>query len=197
MKTHENRALFSRALLKATTCLFLTAGAGVSSVWAAPEENAQATSIVQQSSTVNGKITDANGEPIIGASVVIKGTTNGTITDFDGNFMLEVPAKATLVVSYVGYKTLEVSVNGKKTLNINLKEDTEMLDEVVVVGYGTQKKATLTGSVSQVGGEELKKWLQQILLIHLLEKQQVSLLIHVRANRVKITLTFLSVVKEL
>ncbi len=157
MKTHENRALFSRALLKATTCLFLTAGAGVSSVWAAPEENAQATSIVQQSSTVNGKITDANGEPIIGASVVIKGTTNGTITDFDGNFMLEVPAKATLVVSYVGYKTLEVSVNGKKTLNINLKEDTEMLDEVVVVGYGTQKKATLTGSVSQVGGEELKK----------------------------------------
>ena len=157
MKTHENRALFSRALLKATTCLFLTAGAGVSSVWAAPEENAQATSIVQQSSTVNGKITDANGEPIIGASVVIKGTTNGTITDFDGNFMLEVPAKATLVVSYVGYKTLEVPVNGKKTLNINLKEDTEMLDEVVVVGYGTQKKATLTGSVSQVGGEELKK----------------------------------------
>ena len=96
MKTHENRALFSKALLKATTCLFLTAGAGVSSVWAAPEENAQATSIVQQSSTVNGKITDANGEPIIGASVVIKGTTNGTITDFDGNFMLEVPAKATL-----------------------------------------------------------------------------------------------------
>ena len=71
--------------------------------------------------------------------------------------MLEVPAKATLVVSYVGYKTLEVPVNGKKTLNINLKEDTEMLDEVVVVGYGTQKKATLTGSVSQVGGEELKK----------------------------------------
>ena len=127
MKTHENRALFSKALLKATTCLFLTAGAGVSSVWAAPEENAQATSIVQQSSTVNGKITDANGEPIIGASVVIKGTTNGTITDFDGNFMLEVPAKATLVVSYVGYKTLEVPVNGKKTLNINLKEDEEVL----------------------------------------------------------------------
>ena len=157
MKTHENRALFSRALLKATTCLFLTAGIGISAAYAAPRENTQATSIVQQSSTVNGKITDANGEPIIGASVVIKGTTNGTITDFDGNFMLEVPAKATLVVSYVGYKTLEVPVNGKKTLNINLKEDTEMLDEVVVVGYGTQKKATLTGSVSQVGGEELKK----------------------------------------
>ena len=157
MKTHENRALFSKALLKAATCLFLTAGIGISAAYAAPRENTQATSIVQQSSTVNGKITDANGEPIIGASVVIKGTTNGTITDFDGNFMLEVPAKATLVVSYVGYKTLEVPVNGKKTLNINLKEDTEMLDEVVVVGYGTQKKATLTGSVSQVGGEELKK----------------------------------------
>ena len=105
MKTHENRALFSKALLKAATCLFLTAGIGISAAYAAPRENTQATSIVQQSSTVNGKITDANGEPIIGASVVIKGTTNGTITDFDGNFMLEVPAKATLVVSYVGYKT--------------------------------------------------------------------------------------------
>ena len=142
MKTHREPGLVQQGFAEGYTCLFLTAGAGVSSVWAAPEENAQATSIVQQSSTVNGKITDANGEPIIGASVVIKGTTNGTITDFDGNFMLEVPAKATLVVSYVGYKTLEVPVNGK-TLNINLKEDTEMLDEVVVVGYGTQKKATL------------------------------------------------------
>lgn len=157
MKTHENRALFCRTLLKATTCLFLTTGIGISAAYAAPRENTQTTSIVQQNSIVNGKITDANGEPIIGASIVIKGTTNGTITDFDGNFMLEVPTKATLVVSYVGYKTLEVPVNGKKTLNINLKEDTEMLDEVVVVGYGTQKKATLTGSVSQVGGEELKK----------------------------------------
>lgn len=110
--------------------------------------------------------------------------------------MLEVPAKATLVVSYVGYKTLEVPVNGK-TLNINLKEDTEMLDEVVVVGYGTQKKATLTGSVSQVGGEELKKVAATNLTNTLAGKQQVSLLIHVRANRVKITLTFLSVVKGL
>ena len=116
MKTHDNRVLFSKALLKAATCLFLTAGIGISAAYAAPRENTQATSIVQQSSTVNGKITDANGEPIIGASVVIKGTTNGTITDFDGNFMLEVPAKATLVVSYVGYKTLEVPVNGKKHL---------------------------------------------------------------------------------
>ena len=157
MRTHEKRALFSRALLRATTCLFLTAGAGISPAWATSGENIQETSIVQQTSTVNGKITDSNGEPIIGASVVVKGTTNGTITDFDGNFTLEIPAKATLVISYVGYKTQEVAVNGKKTLNISLKEDMEMLDEVVVVGYGTQKKATLTGSVSSVGGEELKK----------------------------------------
>ena len=157
MRTHEKRALFSKALLRATTCLFLTAGAGISPAWATSGENIQETSIVQQTSTVNGKITDSNGEPIIGASVVVKGTTNGTITDFDGNFTLEIPAKATLVISYVGYKTQEVAVNGKKTLNISLKEDMEMLDEVVVVGYGTQKKATLTGSVSSVGGEELKK----------------------------------------
>lgn len=157
MKTHENRALFSKALLGAATCLFFVAGAGVSPVWAAPGENIQATAIVQQSSAVNGKITDANGEPVIGASVIVKGTTNGTITDFDGNFTLEVPTKATLVISYVGYKTLEVPVNGKKTLAISLKEDSEMLDEVVVVGYGTQKKATLTGSVSSVGGDDIKK----------------------------------------
>ena len=155
MKTHENRALFSRALLKATTCLFLTAGAGVSSVWAAPEENAQATSIVQQSSTVNGKITDANGEPIIGASVVIKGTTNGTITDFDGNFMLEVPAKATLVVSYVGYKTVIVKAESTP-MHIVLKEDSEMIDEVVVVGYGSQKKVNVTGAVGMVNSEVLE-----------------------------------------
>lgn len=158
MKTHEKRALFSKALLKATTCLLLTSGIGISPAFASPKSNELVTERVQQTSTINGKVTDANGEAIIGASVTVKGTTsNGTITDLDGKFNLDAPANATLVISYVGYKTIEIPVNGKKTLTITLKEDTEMLDEVVVVGYGTQKKATLTGSVSSVGGDDIKK----------------------------------------
>lgn len=94
------------------------------------------TEMVQQTGTITGKVTDSNGESIIGASVVVKGTSNGTITDIDGNFTLNAPAKATIIVSYVGYKTVELPVNGKQTLSIALKEDTELLDEVVVVGYG-------------------------------------------------------------
>lgn len=99
---------------------------------------------------------DANGEPIIGASVLVKGTTNGTITDFDGNFTLNNASKGILVVSYIGYKTQEVPVNEKNLMKIILKEDTEVLDEVVVVGYGTQKKATLTGAVASVSGDILE-----------------------------------------
>ena len=113
-----------------------------------------------QTFAVVGQVTDEKGVPLIGVNITAKGYGN-TVTDIDGNYSLKTKKTLTqkdlLVFSYVGYKTLEVPVNGKKTLNINLKEDTEMLDEVVVVGYGTQKKATLTGSVSQVGGEELKK----------------------------------------
>lgn len=92
MKTHENRALFSRALLKAATCLFLTAGAGVSSVWATPEttESMRTEMVQQQTVTVSGVVKDKKGEPIIGANIMEKGTTNGTITDFDGNYTLKV-----------------------------------------------------------------------------------------------------------
>lgn len=85
---------------------------------------------------------DAGGEAIIGASIVEKGTTNGTITDFDGNFTLNVRTNAKLVVSYVGYVTQEVMVTPNKELNIVLKEDAETLDEVVVVGYGSVKNQT-------------------------------------------------------
>ena len=122
MKTHEKRALFSKALLKATTCLLLTSGIGISPALASPESNELVTERVQQTSTINGKVTDANGEAIIGASVTVKGTTsNGTITDLDGKFNLDAPANATLVISYVGYKTIEIPVNGKKTLRACLK----------------------------------------------------------------------------
>ncbi|WP_303028783.1 TonB-dependent receptor [uncultured Duncaniella sp.] len=103
---------------------------------------------------VTGEVLDATGEPLIGASVMVKGTTDGVATDLDGRFTLNVPMGATLVVSYVGYKTQEVNVNSDN-LVITLADDTAMLDEVVVVGYGTQKKATLTGAVATVGSEQL------------------------------------------
>ncbi|MFC6858550.1 TonB-dependent receptor [Zunongwangia atlantica] len=106
--------------------------------------------------TVSGTIIDETGLPLSGATVVEKGTTNGTQADFDGNFSIEVANEnATLVVSFVGYATQEVLIGGKSEIDIVLKEDTAALDEVVIVGYGVQKKETLTGAVSGVGGEEL------------------------------------------
>ena len=111
---------------------------------------------VQQNSVAKGTVKDATGEPVIGASVVVKGTTNGTITDFDGNFELSGVSKgATLQISFVGYATQDVKFNGQ-SINIVLKEDNEMLDEVVVVGYGVQKKANLTGSVASINAEALE-----------------------------------------
>ena len=104
-----------------------------------------------QELTVKGTVTDAKGEAIIGASVLVQGTTNGTITDFDGIFNLSnVPSKSNLVISYIGYKSQEIAVNGKTDFKVVLAEDTEVLDEVVVVGYGVQRKSDLTGSVASV-----------------------------------------------
>lgn len=110
-----------------------------------------------QNITVNGVVKDASGLSVIGASVVEKGTTNGTITDFDGNFTLQVPSSAMLSISFVGYKAQEISVNGQTFFNIVLQEDTEVLDEVIVVGYGVQKKKLVTGATVQVKGEDLQK----------------------------------------
>lgn len=110
-----------------------------------------------QDVTISGNVKDSNGEPIIGASVLEKGTTNGIITDFDGNFNLTVNPNSILSISFVGYKTQEISVNGKTTFNIVLNEDTEVLDEVVVVGYGVQKKKLVTGATVQVKGDDLQK----------------------------------------
>ncbi len=109
-----------------------------------------------QNVTVKGVVKDANGEPIIGASVLQKGTTNGIITDLDGNFTLNIPQNGTIIVSYVGYVSQEISVNGKTSLTVVLKEDTELLEEVVVIGYGTAKKSDVTGSIASMRGEELR-----------------------------------------
>lgn len=108
------------------------------------------TSIEQQDRTIRGTITDSNGEPIIGASIIVKGTTNGVISDIDGNFTLSVPRNAVLSISYIGYEPIEVQITNQQTLNIVLNEDVKALDEVVVVGYGTMKKSDLTGAVSRV-----------------------------------------------
>ena len=153
MKTETFK--FSR---KATTALLLCTGLVASqplSLWA--ENDSGAVQIVQQQKiTVKGTVNDAMG-PVIGASVVEKGnSSNGTITDMDGNFSLSVQPGTVLVVSYIGYKTQEVTATVGKAINVTLQEDNEMLDEVVVVGFGTQKKVNLTGSVGIATAKEIE-----------------------------------------
>ena len=110
---------------------------------------------VQQANKVTGIVKDANGEPVIGANVMVKGQSIGTITDIDGRFVLDAPKDAVLQITYIGYVSQEVKVSGKKEINVVLKEDTETLDEVVVIGYGTAKKSDLTGATTQIKPEAL------------------------------------------
>lgn len=109
----------------------------------------------QQAKTVTGTVTDVSGEPIIEANIRIKGTTTGTITDIDGNFSIEAKPQSVIEVSYIGYLTQETVINNQKSIRFLLKEDTKTLDEVVVIGYGVQKKADLTGSVANINTEKL------------------------------------------
>ena len=111
------------------------------------------TQIVSQTKTITGTIIDETGEPMIGVSVLVQGTTTGAVTDLDGKFTLEVPANATLVVSYIGYKTQNVKVGSQNTFAIKMESDNEVLDEVVVIGYQTIKRKDLTGSVASVSGK--------------------------------------------
>lgn len=109
----------------------------------------------QQAKTVTGTVTDVSGEPIIGANIRIKRTTTGTITDIDGNFSIKAEPQSVIEVSYIGYLTQETVINNQKSIRFLLKEDTKTLDEVVVIGYGVQKKADLTGSVANINTEKL------------------------------------------
>lgn len=111
--------------------------------------------VQQKTRKISGVVTDYTGEPVIGANVVVKGTTNGTITDVDGKYSLDVPEKAILQISFIGYNSQEIPVGEKSQLNITLVEDTQKLEEVVVVGYGTQKKVTITGAVAAIGADEI------------------------------------------
>ena len=115
---------------------------------------------VEQTQTiqVKGQVVDQDGEPLIGATVKVKGAQTGAVTDLDGNFQVNAPANGTLVISYVGYKDREIAVNGRAIIeSIQMESDSQVLDQVVVVGYGVQKKADLTGSVSIVNADELKR----------------------------------------
>lgn len=145
-----------RTFAKAAACLLMALGGvnftPINAAGAAVKET------TQQSGILKGNVKDINGESIIGASVVIKGSPGtGAITDLDGNFSIKASQGDVITVSYIGYETVEIPVKGKNFLNITLKENNELLNEVVVVGYGTQKRATLTGSVSQVSGDDIKK----------------------------------------
>lgn len=110
-----------------------------------------------QNIQLSGSVFDTNNEPVVAASVIEKGTAKGVVTDFDGNFSLNVSPNATIVISYVGYITQEIKLNGRETLYIILEEDVEMLEELVVVGYGSLKKSDMTGAISSVNVEELSK----------------------------------------
>lgn len=115
--------------------------------------------IEEQQIKISGKVTDQSGQPLPGTSILEKGTFNGTQSDFDGNYSLELTASGqkTLVFTYIGFKTVEIAVEGQTTINVTMEEDLENLDEVVVVGYGTQKKASVVGAITQVKGEDLQR----------------------------------------
>lgn len=104
---------------------------------------------------VSGVVTDENNEPLIGATVMVKGSTTGTSTDMDGKYSLKAPADATLLFSYVGYTPLTEKLNGRSVLNVTMAPDSQVMDELVVVGYGTQRRGSVTGSVASVKGTEM------------------------------------------
>ena len=145
-----NRKFRKTALLMSAMALLGLGYSSNANAAGAPQEIQQATK------KITGTVVDAQG-PVIGASVVEKGTTNGTVTDFDGNFSLNVKEGATIVVSFIGYETQEVKVGNRDNIEITMRDDNAVLEEVVVVGYGTQKKKLVTGATVQVKGEEIAK----------------------------------------
>lgn len=139
MEKNKRKIAFRREIVFSLFMVFLSIGA------------------FAQSISVRGTVKDVTGEPIIGASVLEKGTTNGIITDMEGHFILQVSGKSSLVISYLGNQTQEIAINGRKKLDVVLKEDTELLDEVVVVGYGTMQKRDVTTSVTAVSTKDLNQ----------------------------------------
>ena len=104
---------------------------------------------------LSGSVTDANGQPIPGATIIVQGTNNGTTSDFDGNYTISIEENQNLVISYLGYATQTILFTGQDNVNISLVEDLNELDEIVITGYGTQKKSHLTGAISKITNEKL------------------------------------------
>lgn len=123
----------------------------------AQKEEEQVVEITDQGVTVSGKVVDENNEPLVGANVIIKGTSSGTVTDIEGNFRLSANETDTLIFSFIGYDVQEIPVNKKTTINVSLIRDTQSLNEIIVVGYGTQEKKEVTSAISQVSSEEINK----------------------------------------
>ena len=160
MTKNESKLLSLQGIAKASAFCLLLSAFSVNAAMAAPTPAGTVDEVmaVQQGKKVTGVVIDGTGEPVIGANVVVKGTTNGTITDFDGNYTIEgVSANDVLVISYIGYLSQEVPVGNQSMIKVTLKEDTQTLDEVVVVGYGTMKKSDVTGSISTAKGDDLVK----------------------------------------
>ena len=160
MTKNESKLLSIQGIAKASAFCLLLSAFYVNAAMAAPAPAGTVDEVmaVQQGKKVTGVVIDGTGEPVIGANVVVKGTTNGTITDFDGNYTIEgVSANDVLVISYIGYLSQEVPVGNQSMIKVTLKEDTQTLDEVVVVGYGTMKKSDVTGSISTAKGDDLVK----------------------------------------
>ena len=160
MTKNESKLLSLQGIAKASAFCLLLSAFSVNAAMAAPAPVGTVDEVmaVQQGKKVTGVVVDGTGEPVIGANVVVKGTTNGTITDFDGNYTIEgVSANDVLVISYIGYLSQEVPVGNQSMIKVTLKEDTQTLDEVVVVGYGTMKKSDVTGSISTAKGDDLVK----------------------------------------
>ena len=160
MTKNESKILSVQGIAKASAFCLLLSAFSVNAAMAAPAPAGTVDEVmaVQQGKKVTGVVIDGTGEPVIGANVVVKGTTNGTITDFDGNYTIEgVSANDVLVISYIGYLSQEVPVGNQSMIKVTLKEDTQTLDEVVVVGYGTMKKSDVTGSISTAKGDDLVK----------------------------------------
>lgn len=155
-RMHKYESLCKRIGICAIIQLMAVCNPAVAGHYGEPVSTIQ--SSLQQTGRLSGIVVDEKGEPVIGANVTIKGTTTGTITDLDGQFNLEnITGKNTLLISYIGYLPQEIEVGNKRVFNVVLKEDTQKLEEVIVVGYGTQRKRDLTGAISSVKTEELPK----------------------------------------
>ena len=159
MTKNESKLFSVQGVAKASMFCLLLSAFSVSGALAAPVTTGDANAmVVQQGKKVTGVVVDATGEPVIGANVVVKGTTNGTITDFDGNYTIEgVSASDVLVFSYIGYLSQEITVGNQAAINVTLSEDSQALEEVVVVGYGVMRKSDVTGSIGVAKGDDLTK----------------------------------------